>query len=725
MRHTTAHRPTRPPPPIAADTMGRDGLLLAAILAAAVATPALPMPLGLPDLRLEQALAVPALLILIRRAPRLWEALPQPAWIDAVLLALAAVTALAILHAGLVLGERVSPRDGYEVAKLALYWVLFRFALAAGSRPAARRVALTALCAAAGTAALVALAQYLDLPGVRAVTAWWTPPHHLRALTRDGRAVGLAANPNYFGALMALVTLVALTAPVEATPQRWTTIALAAGALGVVLSGSRGALGVLIIGVAVVWLLTLGQHLRRPSRGTTRSRLLRATALLAVLFLAAVLLVEIGPRGRQDYLARVASTLSPRGDSDLALRLERWRSFLGARDEGAVAASTPGDTGLPAASAEARARDARRKDDVRRLVAAVERFRAATRALPETPAALVPGFLDALPADPADGTPYRYERTATGFTVAARLEDPSDPDYPLFATGDVDNYLQNGDVEEGAGARASAFRALPGTRWQRSTRAALFGRYGIVFHGSQRTPQQRAAVYQQRFLNRPGGAPLTAAVWVRLMPESRGELFLYANIYYADGGRVDPYARVAADPTRPGVWQRLFLPITPEAGRRVDFIGVYLLSDDFQGEAHADGFELVDGSVPVSFPGLREAPRGGADLGARFRRSPLLGSGPGKAEGDSAVDNEYLLVLGRYGLLGLVAYLAVWAALLHAAARAAHTGAPLAAAVAGGIAGLLLFNLVAGSLYQLQLMGLFWPLAGLALNNGRPTTLVC
>ncbi|MER3421722.1 MAG: hypothetical protein C4290_14860, partial [Chloroflexota bacterium] len=87
-------------------------------------------------------------------------------------------------------------------------------------------------CAAAGTAALVALAQYLDLPGVRAVTAWWTPPHHLRALTRDGRAVGLAANPNYFGALMALVTLVALTAPVEATPQRWTTIALAAGALG-------------------------------------------------------------------------------------------------------------------------------------------------------------------------------------------------------------------------------------------------------------------------------------------------------------------------------------------------------------------------------------------------------------------------------------------------------------------------------------------------------------
>lgn len=209
------------------------------------------------------------------------------------------------------------------------------------------------------------------------------------------------------------------------------------------------------------------------------------------------------------------------------------------------------------------------------------------------------------------------------------------------------------------------------------------------------------------------------------MPESRGEVYLYTNVYYADGGRADPYARVAADPTRSGVWQRLSLTVTPEAGRRVDFIGVYLLSDDFQGEAHADGFELVDGSVPVSFPGLREAPRAGVDLGARFRRSPLLGTGPGKAEGGGVVDNEYLLVLGRYGLLGLVAYLALWLTVLRAAGHAAHAGAPLAAAVAGGAVGLLLFNLVAGSLYQLQLMGLFWPLAGLALSNGLHPSPVC
>jgi O-antigen ligase len=718
MTRADSHRASAASPAATASASGpgRDGLLLAAILAAVVATPAVPMPFDLPDLRLEQALAVPALLLLLRHRPPPWRLLAGFGPIDAALLALGAVTTLSILHAGLVLGEHLSPRDGYEIVKLVLYWTLFRFALVAGARPIARRTARTALFAAAVVAALVALAQYLDLPGARAAGAWWAPAHHLRALARDGRAFGLAANPNYFGALMALVTLAALAVRVEGTPQggRWAAMALAAGVLGVVLSGSRGALGLLSAGLVTFWLLTLG-------RGSIGPRVLRATALLAVAFLAAVLLVETVPRGRQDYLTRVAGALSPTGDSDLALRLERWRGWLGGRGPGAESAPAPalGGTGLPTAPAEARARDAHRKADVRRLVAAVERFRAATGTVPETPATLVPGFLDALPADPADGAPYRYERTASGFTVAARLEDPADPDYPLFATGDVGNYLQNGDAEEGEGGRAAGFRALPGTIWERASRAALFGDFGIAFRGSQSAPQRRAAVYQQRYLNRPGGAPFTATVWVRLMPESRGEVFLYVNVYYADGGRADPYARVAADPTRPGVWQRLSLTITPDAGRRVDFIGVYLLSDDFQGEAHADGFELVDGSVPVSFPGLRAADRAGADLGARFRRSPLLGSGPGKAAGGATVDNEYLLVLGRYGLLGLAAYLALWVVLLRAALRAARTGVPLAAAVAGGVVGLLLFNLVAGSLYQLQLMGLFWPLVGLALSEGR------
>ncbi len=199
----------------------------------------------------------------------------------------------------------------------------------------------------------------------------------------------------------------------------------------------------------------------------------------------------------------------------------------------------------------------------------------------------------------------------------------------------------------------------------------------------------------------------------------QGEVFLYANLYYTDGSRQDPYARVAADPAQTGVWQRLTLTITPDPSRQIDFLGVYLLSDHFQGEVSADGFTLVDGSVPVSFTGLAEgAPAGdGGDAVAGFRRSPLFGGGPAKAEGGAAIDNEYLLVLGRYGLVGMAAYLWLWGLTAWRAVRAG------VAAVAGGIAGLLLFSLVAGSLYQMQLMDVFWPLAGVLLAaSGQKTS---
>lgn len=707
--------------------LSREGWLLAALIGAAVLTPAISVSSHLPDVRIEQVLALPALAILAgswrRGAPAF-----RPGLVDAGFTALALATAISVLYAPAVLGERFSPRDGYEVVKLGLYWALFRFGLQAGAVPAVRRVGLTALLVAAAASALFGLAQYFDWLGVAERTGgWWAPDHHLRALARDGRAFGTVGNPNYFGALMALVAVVALTVRAWPAPaQRWerhaAMVALILGAAGVVLSGSRGALALLVVATATAWIAALA--LRYPRRA-----LLGATALLAGAFVGTVALVEAFPRGRQDYLERVAGALSPTGDSDLALRLERWRGALGWQPK-REAAGVPGppvsDTGRAGTDAAAQERDARRKADVRRLVEALSRYRDATGALPAGPSldALVPGYLDALPADPAGGAPYRYERTATGFTVAARIEDPADMDYPLFAAGVARNYMLNGDLEEVDGGKVAEFRALPGTGYRVAAEAALFGRQGIVFRGNPREPGRRAAVYQQRNVNRAGGAPFTASVWVKLPAPARGQVFLYTNVLYTDGGREDPYARVAADGALIGVWQRLTITVTPDPGRRVDFLGVYLLSDDFAGEAYADGFELVDGGVPVSFTGLPEAQGSaalGLDAGAQFRRSPVFGVGPQKASDTGAVDNEYLLVAAHYGLVGLAAYLGLWAAVVVTALRVARRGpappgAPAPAiAVVGVVAGLLVFNLVAGSLYHLQLMGVFWPVAGLAV----------
>jgi hypothetical protein len=323
-----------------------------------------------------------------------------------------------------------------------------------------------------------------------------------------------------------------------------------------------------------------------------------------------------------------------------------------------------------------------------------------------------------LPVDPLDGSPYRYERTAAGYTVAARIEAPANASYPLLAIGDVRNYIHNASAEEMRDGKASLFRSLAGTRYRVSPEAALYGEAGIVFQGNLSQPGKRAAVYQQRHVGRPGGTPFTAALWVKLPAPVQGTVGLYVNVLYTDGTRQDPLARIDADASQIGVWQRLALTFTPDHARTIDFIGVYLLTDEFAGEAYADGFELVDGGVPVRFSGLPEAATAslGLDAGSRFRRSPVFGVGPGKADGGGTVDNEYLLVAARHGVVGLAAYLALWLSVCAVAVqRVWRDRSFLAAGLVGMVVGLLAFNLVAGSLYQLQLMGLFWPVAGAVL----------
>ncbi len=800
------------------------GWLLAAIIVAAVLTPAATLTSGLPDVRLEQALALPAVGLLVA-ARRRHPSVTRLGLIDLGFAALAGATLISVVYAPLALGEAATLRDGYEVVKLCLYWVLFRVGLLAGGVPANRRRAFTALFAAGSLSALVALAQYVDVLGVVERTGgWWAPAHHLRTLVRDGRAFGTVGNPNYFGMMMALTAVMALTwlasqrarpavaprrqrgpapaihgsdrpAPsgrpearggssLEPSPARrpddrlievpvvrqavstgtppstatreprtvgisrclqwrprqdtatlaaWYALALAT--MGVVLSGSRGALGAVVAAVCVLWVVAL---VRRASR----RELLTGSVVLCAAFAAAVLVVEMFPRGREDYLTRVAGAFSPTAEGSLGLRIERWRGVTGT-NAGRPSRAGPGaartDSGRPSAGPDARERDSRRKAGTRAIVAAVTRHRDATGRLPDGPSLdeLVPDSIDSLPSDPLSGAAYDYQRTAAGFTVAARIEDPADLDYPLFAIGTVRTYIDNGDLEEGRGGGAAGFRALPGTAYRRDAEAALFGESGIIFRGNPRDPGQRAAVYQQRYLNRTGGGSYTAAVWVKLPRQVSGDVFLYTNIFYTDGERRDPHAKVAADSALTGVWQRLAVTITPDPGRRIDFIGVYLLSDSFSGEAYADGFVLVDGRVPVSFPGLEEAgaaTTGERDAGAVFRRSPVFGAGPGKAENAGTLDNEYLVVATRYGIVGLVAYLLLWGAVIGVAWRGgseltmqasqgAGHGEPgtgghtltIRAAVAAVVAGLLVFNLVAGSLYHLQLMGLFWPLAGAAL----------
>lgn len=338
--------------------------------------------------------------------------------------------------------------------------------------------------------------------------------------------------------------------------------------------------------------------------------------------------------------------------------------------------------------------------------------------------ALVPAYLPALPADPASGQPYADIATVSGYSLMARLEDQSDPDYPIYGIGSSPNYLLNGDLEQG-GERPVNWDAIPGTSFSLQGGDALYGEHAVLYRGNTRSLQQRGGIFQQRYFGRPGGNPFTASVWVRLLRPASGHLDLYANLIYTDGSRADPLTRIPVDMSRIGVWQKVSLGILPPAGQQFSFLGVYVVSGDFAGEALLDGFQLVDGPVPLSFALTREAPPSdtlGFNPEARLRRSPLLGVGPEKGAQGGSVDDEYLVIAARYGLLGIVIYLALYLGTLTLALRAyLRAREPAARALAGLTAAtfvaLLIFNLTAGSFLELQLMAIVWLLAGVALAS--------
>ncbi|MFZ3130804.1 MAG: O-antigen ligase family protein [Desulfosporosinus sp.] len=95
--------------------------------------------------------------------------------------------------------------------------------------------------------------------------------------------------------------------------------------------------------------------------------------------------------------------------------------------------------------------------------------------------------------------------------------------------------------------------------------------------------------------------------------------------------------------------------------------------------------------------------------------SPVLGWGSAKGEMSTLVDNEYLLVMRRYGIPGIILY----SGLFFTAFKRAHdlsrqgTINYFGVALEGITLGILLLNLNAGIFYQLQLMSVYCILTGL------------
>lgn len=105
-----------------------------------------------------------------------------------------------------------------------------------------------------------------------------------------------------------------------------------------------------------------------------------------------------------------------------------------------------------------------------------------------------------------------------------------------------------------------------------------------------------------------------------------------------------------------------------------------------------------------------------------WTESPLLGWGPAKANHRVVVDNEWLLLLRRYGVVGLTAFLGLFGSLfvglsdLRRDNREA-TGLALCIALQATLVGYALYMLTAGVYHMLQLMPITLLFLGLAYSQ--------
>lgn len=96
--------------------------------------------------------------------------------------------------------------------------------------------------------------------------------------------------------------------------------------------------------------------------------------------------------------------------------------------------------------------------------------------------------------------------------------------------------------------------------------------------------------------------------------------------------------------------------------------------------------------------------------------SPVFGWGSAKGMMTSVVDNEYLLIVRRYGLLGLGVYFLLYFRLWKLGTAGQGL---LRVMVHAGIIALLVFNIGGGTWYSLQLMGMLWPAVGMLVAKER------
>jgi hypothetical protein len=704
------------------------------LLAAAILSPNISTIASLPAIRLEQILLaayLPSLALYYRRNRDLWTF----SLVDIAFAALAVSMAITLALAPVFLSAvSWSLRDPFELARVAEYWFLYRLGLTVIPDRTLGRQSLALLLGLGIILSAFSFVQYLAPGGFNdAVTSIWAVDHNLDGVQRTGRVVGTIGNANYYGITSAFFLILALSVMLVGRKTgvlgRWLApVAVFAATLSVVMAQSRTAVAALLfamtIGLVIVMIRRRAQAAYAPAIG-----LFLVSAVVSIGFVE-VVKPEVG-----SFHARFApDNLSD--DTSVGFRLSRLKSIFagffneapsfcqGERLETIPPASghEPGtSTGAPPAGSDALARDEQRKEDVAVLTRAVLDYFCAEDEWPaglSLPEAVIPRHLKELPLDPLTGDPYLAYFHRSGIMLGANLENPADPDGPLYALGTIPNIAGNPSFESDGNSLAS-WAVSGGASVARVTTEALFGKYGAALT----LPPGGSFIHAVPF-DFTRDASYTAALWLRTETEAQVQIYLAATM--TDGTAVDPFEQQIFT-LEPGSWQRIALTFqTPAEGR----IGVLRFIIRIPGNAPpaellVDGATVTQGAFPPSFRLVRDvSPSSLKDEGLpRFSDSPIIGAGPRKDIQLGNIDNEYGLFLDRYGILGMVSYLVLFAGafLLGVRAWRSEDGfvSILGLALVTFTLALAVFNITAGSYYHFQIMAVYWLIAGLLASSCR------
>jgi hypothetical protein len=625
-----------------------------------------------------------------------------------------------------------SLRDPFEIARVVEYWVLFRLAMTLDAEQAWKD-ALVVLPGLGVLLGIFAFFQYVD-PGSfnNTVTGVWAVSHNLDGVERAGRTVGTIGNANYFGAFSGLLLIAALAEIALRRPRRWLyglmVLAVLCTAFSIVSAQSRTAVLALLIALTVALALVFLKE-----RG--RAAYVPAIGIFVLSAAVSVTFVEMRPPDVGSFSARFAPS-GLVGDSSLTIRLSRWKSIFAGFLEGGpsfcegerlehrklpATHAAASDLGWPAADAAAMDRDVQRKQDVGDIGRAVLDYYCDKDKWPvdlDLQTALVPKFLDSLPADPSTGEAYPAYVAKSGFLVGAKLENAADAEGPVYALGTIPNIASNPSFEAGT----------PPVRWGVTGPAQVTRDDQPLFgsHAAKLTMEPGGGYYDTIVFDFSRDTDYNTAIYVQPDGDAPITLQVYLSATLADGSTEEPFAETTMT-VEPGGWTQVVLQFKTPAENRITILQVILrVPADGQTATFAvDGATLTQGTIAPGFPRITDTDPSSLqnDELPRFADSPIIGAGPRKDIELGTVDNEYALFLDRYGLIGTVAYLALFAAAFLVAWQAWRLESGIVAT-----AGLVMvaytvllafFNITAGSYYHFQIMAVYWLLIGaLAAGTG-------